>query len=217
MSRRSTKRLGPAGRELIAKSKLRRSCRATSIVQSLILILLALAAGACADIADHNQASTAAPVVRLQTRPGGVSMAKAKEAPHDHVMQMELEFAMHNQAEFDRLMNEINNPRSKRYQQWMTPEEMHSRFGESKADFDAVLNWVRSQGLTVTDQSYGTNEDYIRFSGTVAQIDKAFQVHIMEPEFELYAPKEDPVIPAQFAGIISRIDGMDNVGFRSSE
>ncbi len=144
-------------------------------------------------------------------------MAKAKEAPRDHVMQMELEFAMHNQAEFDRLMNEINDPHSKRYQQWMTPEEMHARFGESKADFAAVLNWVRSQGFTVTDQSYGTNEDYIRFSGTVAQIDKAFQVHIMEPEFELYAPKEDPVIPAQFAGIISRIDGMDNVGFRSSE
>lgn len=143
-------------------------------------------------------------------------MTKAKEAPPDHVMQMELEFAMRNQAQFDQLMNQINDPHSSRYQQWLTPEEMHQKFGESQADFNAVLDWLKSQGFTVTDQSYGSNEDYIRFSGTVAQVDKAFQTHIMEPDFELYAPKEDPVVPAQFAGIIGRIDGLDNVGFESS-
>jgi hypothetical protein len=51
----------------------------------------------------------------------------------------------------------------------------------------------------------------------VAQIDKAFQVHIMEPEFELYVPREDPVIPAQFNGLVARVNGLDNVGFRSTE
>jgi subtilase family serine protease len=142
-------------------------------------------------------------------------MDKAKPAPSDHVMQLELEFALRNKPEFDQLMADISNPHSKRYQQWVTPEEMHTRFGESQAEFNAVLGWIASQGFTITDKSFGTNDDFVRFKGTVAQIDKAFRVHIMEPQFELYVPKEDPVIPAQFAGVISRINGLDNVGFRS--
>jgi subtilase family serine protease len=180
------------------------------------LILLACAIGGCAPQGAGTENGSAKPVVRLQSRPR-IRMTKAKEAPPDHVMQMELEFAMRDQAQFDQLMNEINDPRSSRYQQWLTPEEMHQKFGESQSDFDAVLGWLKSQGFTITDQSYGGNEDYIRFSGTVAQVDKAFQTHIMEPDFELYAPREDPVIPAQFAGVIARIDGLDNVGFRSTD
>jgi subtilase family serine protease len=143
-------------------------------------------------------------------------MDKAKEAPSDHVMTMELEFAQRNQAELDKLEAEINDPHSSRYQQWITPEEMHARFGVTQAQFNSVGQWLQSQGFTITDKSYGGNEDYIRFTGTVAQVDRAFQVHIMEPEFELYVPKEAPVIPAQFNGVIGHISGLDNVGFMNS-
>lgn len=183
------------------------------------LIGLALGALGCAASSKNDQAATATPVTRVQSRPTALDplMAKAKEAPHDHVMNLELEFALRNKTQFDQLMAEIRDPKSKRYQQWVTPEEMHARFGESRAEFDAVAQWLRSQGLTITDQSYGTNDDFIRVTGTVAQVDKAFQVHIMEPQFELYVPKEDPVIPAQFNGVIARVNGLDNVGFRSSE
>jgi subtilase family serine protease len=158
-------------------------------------------------------------VTRLQARPRALDsmMAKAHEAPHDHVMQMELEFALRNQAQLDQLMAAIQNPRSKRYQQWLTPEEVHAQFGESQAEFTAVSGWLQEQGFSITEQNYGTNEDYIRFTGTVGQVDKAFQVHIMEPQFELYVPREDPVIPAQFNGLVARINGLDNVGFKSTE
>jgi kumamolisin len=157
-------------------------------------------------------------MVQLQNRPTALDsqLAKAPEAPSEKVMTMELEFTVHNQAELDKLTAEINDPRSPRYQQWLTPEEMHTRFGETQTQFDAVAQWLQSQGFTITDKSYGTNEDYIRFTGTVSQVDGAFQVHIVEPEFELYVPKEAPVIPAQFSGVIGRINGLDNVGFLSS-
>jgi subtilase family serine protease len=179
---------------------------------------VALAGAGCA-VRPSSEPSNGSSVARLQSRPTAMDplMDKAKPAPSDHVMKMELEFAMHNQPEFDRLMNEINDPHSPRYHKWLTPDEMHSRFGESQSEFNAVLGWLQQQGFEITDKEFGTNEDFIRFQGTVAQVDKAFRVHIMEPQFELYVPKEDPVIPAQFAGVIGRINGLDNVGFRSSE
>ena len=189
-------------------------------IRSVLLCALLLTGGAvligCAESA-ATSAANATPVVRVQSRPTALDplMARAKEAPSDHVMTMELEFAVRDQAGLDQLMAQIEDPHSRRYHQWVTPEEMHTRFGETRAEFDAVAAWLGSQGLTVTDQSFGTNEDFIRFTGTVAKVDAAFQVHIMEPQFELYVPKEDPVIPAQFAGVVSRINGLDNVGFRS--
>ena len=188
------------------------------IVVSAVSLMLGVMLLGCGDTSQAtDNAAGAVPVTKVQSRPTTMDplMDKAKPAPSDHVMQLELEFALRNKAEFDQLMADINNPRSKNYQHWMTPEEMHQRFGESKAEFDAVLQWIQSQGFTVTDTSYGANDDFIRFKGTVAQVDKAFQVHIMEPQFELYVPKEDPVIPAQFSGVVSRINGLNNVGFRS--
>jgi len=182
------------------------------------LLLGALSLCGCAG-STSGPAAGGAPVVQLQNRPTALDSLinhSTPEAPADKVMTLELEFAVRNQAELDRLTAEIDDPKSPRYQQWLTPEEMHAKFGESQAQFDAVASWLQSQGLTVTDKSYGTNEDYIRFTGTVAQVDKAFQVHIMEPQFELYVPKEPPVIPAEFNGVIARINGLDNVGFMSS-
>jgi kumamolisin len=168
---------------------------------------------------NDSTAANSTPVVRLQNRPTALDplMARAKAAPSDKVMTMELEFAVRNQAELDKLMAAIEDPHSPRYHQWVTPEEMHTRFGETQAEFQAVKQWLQSQGMMIIDGSFGTNEDFIRFSGTVAQVDKAFQVHIMEPQFELYVPREAPVIPAQFSGVIGRINGLDNVGFMSSE
>lgn len=185
---------------------------------SLIALLGASGVVGCAETSTQP-ANGAVPVTHLQARPRALDslMAKAHEAPRDHVMHMELEFALRNQAQLDQLMAEIEDPRSKRYQQWLTPEEVHAQFGESQADFNSVLQWLQAQGFTVLEQNYGTNEDYIRFTGTVGQVDKAFQVHIMEPSFELYVPREDPVIPAQFNGLIARVNGLDNVGFKSSE
>jgi kumamolisin len=194
------------------------SPRAFRILLCGLLVTTGLGAAGCASGSRNSAAANAVPVVQLQNRPTALDsqLAKAPEAPADKVMTMELEFAQRNQAELDKLMAEINDPHSPRYQQWLTPEEMHARFGEKQDQFDAVAQWLQSQGFTITDKSFGGNEDYIRFTGTVAQVDRAFQVHIMEPEFELYVPREAPVIPARFNGVIGRINGLDNVGFLSS-
>src|SRR5262249_4809953 len=148
-------------------------------------------------------------------RPEGIDLSNLGtrfDAPADKVIPLEVEFAMRDKQQFDELMNQIADPHSSQYRHWLTPEEMHARFGETQSQFDDVVRWLQEQGFTVTDKSYGTNADYIRFKGTIGQIEKAFDVELVTPEFDRYAAKNDPAIPAKFNGVISRIVGLEEVG-----
>jgi hypothetical protein len=163
--------------------------------------------------AERTTSVSGEPLVRLQhDRPEGIDLSLDHEAPADKVIPLEIEFAMRNKQQFDQLIHEISDPSSPRYRHWLTPEQMHAQFGESRNQFDEVLQWLQQQGFTITDQSYGTNADYIRFKGTIAQIEKAFDVELVSPEYERYAAKNDPAIPAKFDGVISRIVGLEEVG-----
>jgi subtilase family serine protease len=184
------------------------------------VLVLALGANGCSvggatfgGKAERTTSASGEPLVRLQhDRPEGIDLSQAHEVPPDKVIPLEIEFAMHNKEQFDQLMSEIADPHSPQYHHWLTPEQMHSRFGETQSQFDEVLKWLQEQGFTITDKSYGTNADYIRFKGTVAQVEKAFDVQLVLPEYDHYAAKNDPAVPARFSGVISRIVGLEETG-----
>ena len=192
----------------------------SNCIAAILLIALALGATSCSTIGEisggKSQRTTGAngePLVRLEhDRPEGIDLTQAHDAPEDKVIPLEVEFAMQNKQQFDELMRKIADPHSAQYHRWLTPEEMHARFGESQVEFDQVLRWLEEQGFTITDKSYGTNADYIRFKGTIAQIEKAFDVQLVLPEYDHYAAKNDPAIPAKLGGVISRIVGLEEIG-----
>lgn len=136
-----------------------------------------------------------------------------KPAASGKVIKMELNFAMQHQDQFDELMHETQDPKSKQYQHWLTPEQMHAHFGETQGQFDAVEQWLTSQGFTITEKGYGTNEDFIRFKGTIGQAEKAFKMEIVSPEYGHFANKQDPAIPPQFVGVISTITGLSGEAY----
>lgn len=186
-----------------------------------ITLVLAYAASGCSATSGvlsggQGERTTSAggePLVRLQhDHPEGIDLSKEHDAPTDKVIPLEIEFATRNKPQFDELMREIADPHSPQYQRWLTPEEMHARFGEMQIQFNEVLQWLQQQGFTVTDKSYGTNADYIRFKGTTGQVEKTFDVQLVLPEFDHYAAKNDPAVPAKFDGVISRIVGLEEIG-----
>jgi hypothetical protein len=185
-----------------------------------IMLAFALAASGCSTTSgvlggkvERTTSASGEPLVRLQhDRPEGIDLSEDHDAPPDKVIPLEAEFAMRNKQQFDELMREINDPHSPNYRRWLTPEQMHDRFGETQAQFDEVLQWLQEQGFTITDKSYGTNADYIRFKGTIGQVEKAFDVQLVLPEYDHYAAKNDPAVPAKFDGVISRIAGLEEVG-----
>ena len=136
-----------------------------------------------------------------------LDISKAPRTPSKDPIELELAFATRNKPQFDELMREMQDRSSPNYHKWLTPEEMHQRFGESQAEFDNVRQWLISQGFTITDQAYGQNQDYIRFKGTAAQVEDTFKVRLFSPMPDRYMTNDDAAIPAQFVGVISSISG----------
>jgi hypothetical protein len=191
---------------------------AASIACAIVAIAwAAIAACGCATIVPSGCANDSVPgsepFVRLaDNHVTNFDLTKDKSADESKTLGLEMDFALRHQAEFDHLMDQINDHSSPMYHHWLTPARMHARFGESRAEFDALRQWLIAQGFTITDQTYGTNADFIKFKGTIGQIEKAFHVCIVSPEYDTYANENDPAIPARFNGVVSHIIGLDNVG-----
>jgi Pro-kumamolisin, activation domain len=49
------------------------------------------------------------------------------------------------QANLDAFLKEQQDPSSRNYQLWLTPEEFASRFGLSPADLNKVVSWVQDR------------------------------------------------------------------------
>ena len=72
------------------------------------------------------------------------------------------------------VLQDIYDPSSPSYQQYLTVEEFTDRFGPSQADYDALTNFVQTHGLTVVGTS--VNRMNLDVSGSVANIEKALHV-----------------------------------------
>src|SRR6266702_2783005 len=100
-------------------------------------------------------------------------------APSDTRLQgMTIRFSMTatQEAALDQLLDDLQNPSSPRYHQWLTPAEYGAQFGLSSADLGKVTAWLASQGFTVTDVAQSNN--VITFDGTAAQVQAAFATSI---------------------------------------
>jgi len=185
----------------------------TRATMSVLAFVLCVHAYGCAGEAGINGGEGGEQVARLPGLHPTEDLGMYKPASSGKVIGMELNFAMQHQDQFDQLMRETQDPKSKQYQHWLTPEEMHARFGETQGQFDAVEQWLTAQGFTITEKGYGTNEDFIRFKGTIGQAEKAFKMEIVSPEYGRFANKQDPAIPPQFVGVISTITGLSGEAY----
>lgn len=179
--------------------------RANWLAAAGLAVVLIFHAAGCAAPADSGSDNAARLVVN---NPTGVDVVHDVPVPRDKVLHLEVDFAMRNQAEFDQFMHAIDDKKSPEYHHWLTPQETHARFGETSDQFQAVKQWLISQGFTITEESYDTNADYIKFSGTAAQIENVFKLRLVEPMYDRYTNSKNPAIPPQFVGVISTVGGL---------
>ena len=123
-------------------------------------------------------------------------------------LSMDLRFAPRNQSQLNQLLADQQNPASSNFHHWLKPGEYDQRFGAKQSDIDAVAQWLKDEGFAVQS----TSSEDIRFSGTVAQAERAFATRIERfGDGNTYANIEDPSIPGRFAGIVTNISGLDNM------
>ncbi len=115
-----------------------------------------------------------------------------------------------------RLLAQQQDPHSAYYHKWLTPEQYADRFGLSQNDIRKLATWLQSQGFTVVSAARGRN--WIVFTGTAAQVEKAFQtrIHGFDVDGKTHFANTTPVaIPAALSGIVTGVRGLSNFGAKS--
>jgi hypothetical protein len=115
------------------------------------------------------------------------------------------------QAALTALLDDLENPSSSSFHQWLTPEQFADRFGLSRYDMNRVVAWLEGQGFTVTRKA--RSRTWVSFSGTAGQVEAAFETEIHNFSFHgetYYANATEPSVPSALAGVVLAIHGLDN-------
>jgi hypothetical protein len=68
------------------------------------------------------------------------------------------------------------DPKSGEYHRWLTPSQFADGYANSAADVAAIVAWLKAEGFDVAALPAGRG--WIEFSGTVAQLEQAFQTRV---------------------------------------
>lgn len=114
-------------------------------------------------------------------------------------------------AELERFLEAQRDPASPDYRNWLTPEQYSDRFSLSENDFGMVGSWIEAGGFSIEDRARARN--WILFSGTVADMERAFHVelHRLDVDGEAHFANTAGIqIPAALAGIVAGVRGLDD-------
>ena len=126
-------------------------------------------------------------------------------------MNLVITLPLRNQDQLDQLLQNLYDPSSPSYRQFLTVEQFTEQFGPTQQDYDAVINFAKENGLTVVDTS--PNRLNVQVSGTVANIQSAFHVKLgvyQHPTENrtFYAPDREPTTGLGIA--LWHVSGLDN-------
>lgn len=108
------------------------------------------------------------------------------------------------------LYNDLYDPASPRYHQFLTPAQFDRQFGVPAAQSEAVRSWLSQGGLSILTSSPAG--DYFTAQGTVSQLDSLFHVRIGDYRFNgktFFANNVPPSVPSTLP--IDGVVGLDNV------
>ena len=104
------------------------------------------------------------------------------------------------------------NPKSEEYHRWLAASQFADRYANSASDAGAIVSWLRDEGFEVAPLPAGRG--WIEFSGTVAQVEQAFQarVHAVAARGGVRLAVADSVsVPAAISPLIHGLVSLDGV------
>ena len=118
---------------------------------------------------------------------------------------------LRNKEELNNLLQQIYDPASPNYRHYLTPEQFTEMFGPTEQDYQALIDFVKAKGLTVTGRHPG--RVLLDVNGPVADIEKVFHLtmrvyqHPTEAR-TFYAPDVEPSLDSVVP--VLHISGLDN-------
>ncbi len=129
----------------------------------------------------------------------------------EKIMQLDLVLPLRDRQGLRWFLEDLYNPASPSYRQFLTPAEFTARFGPTQKDYDTVLRWARANGFTVVG---GTRDGMdVQVRGPVSAIESAFHLNMRvyrhpTENRNFYAPDREPVTSLPFA--LWHVSGLDN-------
>jgi subtilase family serine protease len=131
--------------------------------------------------------------------------------PEGQTLRVVLVLPLRNQDELEQLVEDLYNPSSPSYHQFLSVDEFTARFGPTQDDYDTLIAFAHENGLTVAATS--RNRVNLDVTGTVASLEKAFNVKMGEYQHPtenrtFFAPDREPTVDLPFQ--LWHIGGLDN-------
>src|SRR4029077_10485674 len=90
--------------------------------------------------------------------------------PRQNQLNLAIGLPVRDQEKLNIFLKELSDPTSANYRHYLTPDSFTKQFGPTEQDYQAVINFAASHGLTVT----GThpNRLVVDVSGSVADVER---------------------------------------------
>ena len=176
------------------------SARRLATALFVSLLLLSALPALAADRTVRNEGATAAK-----------SLARIARLPATRQLQVAIGLPLRNMPALTNALHDLYTTGSTNFHHFLTPEQFTEQFGPSAADYQAVIQFAKNNGLQVVKTS--GNRALLEVSGTVANFEQAFHVtlgtyrHPTEDR-EFYAPDVEPSVDASVP--VHYIQGLDN-------
>jgi hypothetical protein len=131
--------------------------------------------------------------------------------PGAQELSLALTLPLHNQQELQSLLQQLYNPSSPQYHQFLSVPQFTEQFAPTFVDYQRLIGFMESYGLTVTHTT--PNRVVLDVSGTVANIEQAFGVTMKVYQHPtehrtFYAPDGEPSVEAGMP--VQGISGLSN-------
>ena len=128
-----------------------------------------------------------------------------------HHMLLQLKRSPEREAALKQYIDELHDPQSSSFHQWLTADGFAEHYGVAREDIDTVANWLRLHGFTVEGvQPGGLTVD---FSGTAGLVRSAYHTEIHNLEVNgarHFGNMSDPRIPAALEPVVAGIVSLHN-------
>ena len=126
--------------------------------------------------ANYASAQTSTIIATVPSAVSGRRAALVGPVEQALTLSLSLHLPLRNQAELNKLLKQLYDPNSPRYHRYVSVEEFTSQFCASQSDYDAMVRWAGSKGLTVTSTT--PNRRLINVSGSAAIVNSAFNIRM---------------------------------------
>ena len=179
------------------------------MVRRIGLLLLAIVATLSIATLDSQAQKTLTRHVRDAVQNGKAQFIE--RLPSNQVMSLDIVLPLRNQANLDSLLQQLYDPNSANYRQFLTVAEFTERFGPTQQDYDSVVNWAIANGLTVSGSA--PNRLNVHVSGTVENIQSAFHVNLNSYQHDtenraFFAADREPKVDLPIS--LWHVSGLDN-------